>query len=122
MPLPSIKQDMGPSVYTRFDSNGTVEREPGQEGTLTVSFRTALLKPETAVEFGSSPLRPNLFVGDNKDLALGWEWIDGKSGHLIYKVSDSMGVRPLLRVDVNGMLIDGKPVWQRDRKNGFRLF
>jgi hypothetical protein len=121
-PLPSIRQEMGPPVYTRFDTSGTVRREPDEKDTLLVSFPATLLKPETAVDFGSGPLKPNLFVGDNKDVNLDWEWIDGKSGRLIYKVSESMGVRPLLRVDVNGMLIDGKPVWQRDRKNGFRLF
>jgi hypothetical protein len=121
-PLPSIKQEMGRSVYTRFDTSGSVRREPHDEDTLEVSFPTALVKKETAVDFGSSPLKPGLFVGDNKDVNLDWEWIDGKTGRLIYKVSETMGVRPLFRVDVNGMLINGKPVWQRDRKTGFRLF
>lgn len=121
-PLPSIKQEMGPSVYTRIDSTGPVERVMGESDTLLVYFSTVANVQGTAVDFGTSPLKPNLFVGDNKDVNLDWEWIDGKKGRLIYKVSETMGVRPLLRVDVNGMLIDGKPVWHRDRKSGFRLF
>lgn len=120
--LSSLQQGMGPSIYSTFEKGSPVLKvHPNDTDSVFVTFRRSPTDPGSVLDWGSSPPIPKVYYNDNIDTTVAkWmRWDDGKKGVVRYTLPSTVNGFPVIRVDLDGILIGGKPIWHRNRKIGF---
>lgn len=119
--LPGLAQGMGPTVYAQFQAGGSKDSVNSVDS-LKVWF---LENPADATQkkaWGAAGIRPVpklYFDGQLADTTmLKWRWIepDAKEAHLVYQLGGTINRAPQLRVDLNGVMYRGRPIWHRNRE------
>ncbi len=123
--LDALEQAMGPQVYakiTKFNPTDSLNVESSGRDSLSVSFYPNLTDPAAPrFDWGANPPVPALYFNAEKNSSvLVWSWSDSKIGRVDYKLPTIL-TATAIRVDMNGVLYHGKPVWQRNPKNQFVL-
>ena len=122
--LDPIQQGMGPTVYVQYIRPDSLNTGTGDKDSIEVVFLAKAFDGTTAQDWETSnrPI-PKLYFNDKliaRD-TLEWRWKDNKTGRLIYTLPNVLGPKSYLRVDLNDALFQGKPIWQRNRKNQLAL-
>lgn len=110
---------MGPTVYSAFGTD-SLKTGPNAADSLAVSFAKAPGNP--AFDWGATRPEPVVYVNNSVDTAVAkWKWKDGKEGHIHYRLPGTLTSATRLRVELNGIPYQGKPIWHRNRKIEFIL-
>jgi len=121
--LVPLEQVMGPSVYAVYaKGSDTLKTGPSAVDSLRLAFLKMPADPASAYEWGASRPTPAVYVNGSRDTTVTqWKWVDGKNGVLIYRLPPTLTSATRIRVDLNGILYQGKPVWQRNKASEFTL-
>ena len=121
--LDGIEQGMGPTVYANISKGSdSLATGPGAVDSLKVEFSKVDKDPSSVLDWGGTRPNPVRYVNGVKDSTItSWKWVDGKTGRLTYKLPPLLTSATRIRVDLNGIPYQGKPIWQRNRKNEFVL-
>jgi hypothetical protein len=123
--LVALEQGMGPTVYSQIaKKNDSLKTGPGAVDTLNVEFLKTEKVSGSIFNWGGVPPTPALYFNGARDslkVNLDWKWADGARGWIIYKLPTVVNGNIRIRVDLNGISYQGKPVWHRNRKNEFLL-
>jgi hypothetical protein len=121
--LDGLEQGMGPSVYSSIHMAGdTLLVHPDQSDSLKVEFLTTPDNPASAFDWGTNPPTPFVYVNDKVDATVAnWHWKDNKSGRIYYKLPPNINGFPVIRVDFGQARFNGRPIWHRNRTQGFTL-
>lgn len=121
--LDDLQQGMGPSVYSRFDKEGRVlKMDKHDTDSVAVSFVKSPTDPNSAIDWGASQPAPKAYLNEKLDETVAhWHWVDGKNGRVRYILPPVIDGYQVIRVDLNGVLFNGKPIWHRNHTQGFTL-
>lgn len=120
--LDAIEQGMGPTVYSFIAGfNDPLKNLKDEIDTLKVQFLKDGKDKSSAFDWVNPQPEPFIyFNGVKADTALvKWKWVDSKVGHIVYKLPPLISTASRFRVDLNGQLYQGKPIWHRNLKNEF---
>jgi len=121
--LDDLQQGMGPSVYSRFDKEGRVlKMDKNDTDSVLVSFVKSPTDPKSAIDWGVSQPTTKAYLNEKLDTTIAqWHWVDGKNGRVRYILPPAINEYQVIRVDLNGVLFNGKPIWHRNHTQGFTL-
>jgi hypothetical protein len=120
--LPPLKQSMGPSLWVRYAVGDSLRLGENARDTVQVRFLTAADTQSVAYDFGTTRPTPTLLLnGKTETTVLAWEWVNGKTGRLIYAFSGFPGLRTRLQVDLHGAATSSGPIWIRNRQEAVLL-
>jgi hypothetical protein len=112
---------MGVSLYVVYDTAKVLAKGLGAKDSIEVTFLRNQADPGSTFDFGIDPPMPKMYRNEKQDstaAVLTWKWLTTRKGRLTY--SYGAGVSPegitRFRVDLNGVMFDSKPVWQRNPK------
>jgi hypothetical protein len=122
--LDAIAYGMGPNVYSFIAGfNTPLKNQKDEVDTLKVEFRKSEKDPSSVFNWSIVQPTPIIYFNEVKaDTSLAkWKWADSTTGHIVYKLPPLITTSSKFRVDLNGQLYLGKPIWHRNRKNEFVL-
>ena len=121
--LTSVKQEMGPSLYAVYDTlDGFKTSTLAFKDTFEVSFRRIATDANSSFDFGATHPAVKILIDEKLDVThFDTNWVSSKR----LRVACSFGAGQFpgsefsnIRVDINGVLYGGKPIWLRNRKVG----
>jgi hypothetical protein len=116
--LASITQGMGPSVVVMYRRDHVFNILPDAQDSIEIQFAD----PEDStrvVAFDTTHVKPALLPVDRATLT--WSWISPSLGRLYYSFNGNPPAHARFRVDMNGQLLNGRPIWMRNRADGLEL-
>ncbi len=121
--LSSVKQEMGPSLYAKYDSlDGFKTNTSAFVDTFEVSFRKILADVNSSFDFGSTHPLVKILIDEKPDLIhFDTNWVSNKLLRVVcdFKAGQFPGGEfSKIRVDINGTLYGGRPIWLRNRSAG----
>lgn len=118
--LDALTQGMGPTVYVKYIDKDSLKIGPGMKDSIEVTFRERFTDGSSEWAWGASSIRPTpkIYLDDKEPpVGFSWRWISEKRGLLVYTLPPTLVATHRLRVDLNGVLYQGKPIWQRNSKD-----
>lgn len=121
--LDVLEQGMGPTVYVALaKGSDTLMTGPNAVDSLSAAFLKVASDPASKYDWGATRPTPIVTVNGAVDTAVAkWKWVDGKNGRVNYKLPPTLTTATRIRLDLNGVLYQGKPIWHRNRKIEFLL-
>lgn len=120
--LAALEQGMGPGVYSDYEFASTLPKvHAGDTDSVYVNYRTSPTDKESVVDWGDARPTPKIYYNDKVDTtkAKWMHWKDGKTGVIRYTLPSPVDGFPVIRADLDGLPIGGRPIWHRNRKIGF---